>query len=396
MPTIPFTSDPAGVTLGEGLSVSARYWRATVDLWSLPVALVAAVTAVVSWMIGGLGPAAGTLPTTYAPGTDPMTVIGPYLPGLLASTFVTGTVSMVAGWVYLSIAIAGLRGYRVMPGWIIRRGLRTFAADILLTLGFGAVFAILAVVSLAGGPGLVLVVMASAFVPAIYLSVRLIFWSLAIFDGAGIRQGLGATWLLSRGAVARLLGWGLTVATIGLLVNVVASTVTLPLGDGNPVRNGITAAATEAFAAYSMIALGVIYESQRRRSVLRSPYRRLARAPRRRRWTPPHPRTRRTPSTRRLRHPAGARPPLPPVTSPRARPAPRCPGRPRPSASTSADATMTPSAPAVAIARTWAGFETPNPTATGTGETAFTSRTSLATVGGSEVRAPVTPTSETQ
>ena len=36
---------------------------------------------------------------------------------------------------------------------------------------------------------------------------------------------------------------------------------------------------------------------------------------------------------------------------------------------------MTPSAPAFAIARTWAGFETPNPTATGTGETAFTSRT---------------------
>ena len=39
----------------------------------------------------------------------------------------------------------------------------------------------------------------------------------------------------------------------------------------NPVRTGITAAATEAFAAYSMIALAVIYESQRRRSVLRSP-----------------------------------------------------------------------------------------------------------------------------
>ena len=57
---------------------------------------------------------------------------------------------------------------------------------------------------------------------------------------------------------------------------------------------------------------------------------------------------------------------------------------------------MTPSAPAAAIARTCAGFETPNPTATGTGETALTSRTSFATVGGSEVRAPVTPTSETQ
>ena len=33
---------------------------------------------------------------------------------------------------------------------------------------------------------------------------------------------------------------------------------------------------------------------------------------------------------------------------------------------------MTPSAPALAIARTWAGRLTPNPTATGTGETAVT------------------------
>lgn len=271
MPLISFSSDPAGITLGEGLSIAARYWRATIDLWSLPVAVVAAVTALVTWLVAGLARAPGPLPTTYVPGMDPMTVIGPYLPGFLSSTFLTGTVSMVAGWAYLSIAIAGLRGYRVMPGWIIRRGLRAFAVDVLLTLGFGAIFAILAILSLAGGPGLVIVVMATTSVPAVYLSVRLIFWSLAVFDGADIGQGLGATWLISRGAVARMLGWGFTVATIGLLVNVIATLVTSPLGDANPVRAGITAAATEAFAAYSMIALAVIYESQRRRSVLRSP-----------------------------------------------------------------------------------------------------------------------------
>ena len=270
MTIIPFTSDPAGVTLGEGLSAAARYWRATIDLWSLPVALVGASMAVVTWLVGSLGPAPGAIPLVYAPGTDPMTVLGPYLPGFLASTLVTGAVSVAAGWVYLSIAIAGLRGYRVMPGWIVRRGMRTFVADVLLTLGFGAAFAVLAVISLPGGPGLVLVVMVTAFVPAIYLSIRLIFWSLAIFDGAGIRQGLGATWLLSRGGVARMLGWGVLVAALGLLVNLVASVATLPLGDANPVGAGITAAVTEAFRAYAMIALAVIYESQRRRSVLRS------------------------------------------------------------------------------------------------------------------------------
>ena len=57
---------------------------------------------------------------------------------------------------------------------------------------------------------------------------------------------------------------------------------------------------------------------------------------------------------------------------------------------------MTPSAPARAIARTCAGRLTPNPTATGDGDTAFTERTRRPTVGGSDVRAPVTPTSDTQ
>lgn len=271
MPTILLASDPAAVTVGEGLSAAARYWRATIDLWSVPVALVGAVMAITTWLVASLVPDPGTLPTTYVPGMDPMTVIGPFLPQFLVGTFVTGAASMVAGWVYLAIAIAGLRGYRVMPGWIVRRGLRTFLADLALTVGFGAAFAILAVVSLAGGPGLVLVVLATALVPAVYVAVRLIFWSLAIFDGAGIAQGLGATWQISRGGVARMLGWGLAVATLGLLVNVVASVATLPLGDGNPVRAGITSAVGEAFTAYSTIALAVIYESQRRRSVLRSP-----------------------------------------------------------------------------------------------------------------------------
>ena len=45
---------------------------------------------------------------------------------------------------------------------------------------------------------------------------------------------------------------------------------------------------------------------------------------------------------------------------------------------------------------TWAGLLTPNPTPTGTGDAAVTSRTRRPTVVGSAVRAPVTPTSETQ
>ncbi len=56
---------------------------------------------------------------------------------------------------------------------------------------------------------------------------------------------------------------------------------------------------------------------------------------------------------------------------------------------------MMPSATAASW-RAWAGFDTPNPTATGTGLTARTSRRKRLTPGGSDVRAPVTPASETR
>ena len=92
-----------------------------------------------------------------------------------------------------------------------------------------------------------------------------------IFDGADIVGGFHATWRISRGAVARMLGWGVMVAVIGLVVRGGAELVTTPIGDGSPIRAGITAAITEVFAAYSMIALAVIYESQRRRAILASP-----------------------------------------------------------------------------------------------------------------------------
>ncbi len=121
------------------------------------------------------------------------------------------------------------------------------------------------------GVGLLVVVMVTAFVPAVYVSIRLVFWSLAIFDGADIVGGFHATWRISRGAVARMLGWGVMVAVIGLVVRGGAELITTPLGDANPVRAGIIAAITEVFAAYSMIALAVIYESQRRRAILASP-----------------------------------------------------------------------------------------------------------------------------
>ena len=57
---------------------------------------------------------------------------------------------------------------------------------------------------------------------------------------------------------------------------------------------------------------------------------------------------------------------------------------------------MTPSAPAFAIARTWAGFEPRTRRRPAPARPPSPRGRGVATVGGSDVRAPVTPTSDTQ
>ena len=52
--SIRFESPPAAVTVGEGVSAAARYWRETLELWILPVVAVGIIGGAATWLLGSV------------------------------------------------------------------------------------------------------------------------------------------------------------------------------------------------------------------------------------------------------------------------------------------------------------------------------------------------------
>jgi hypothetical protein len=184
------------------------------------------------------------------------------VPALSLAGLVGGLVSLVAGWVLNAIAVAGLRGRPITAEWVLGAGLRAFAAGLLI-----AIVALLAVVAygllaiLMGGLLLVTLVI---LVPIVfYLAIRLLFWTLAIFDGAGVIDGFHVAWDLSRGSVLRMLGWGLLVALLGFGVSLIGGAFTLATGGIPAIATAISQGLTLTFTMFSTITMAVLYESQR-------------------------------------------------------------------------------------------------------------------------------------
>ena len=146
---------------------------------------------------------------------------------------------------------------------MVDRGLRTIAGGLLVTLVLVIVTGVL-LLSLAGGPGLTLVLGLALAVPYFWIAIRIVFWPLAVFDGAGIVEAFRTSWMLSRGAVERMVGWALATIAVLMLVRIALGIVLIPLGDESVIRSGIEAAVSEAFAVFNLFVLAVLYESQRR------------------------------------------------------------------------------------------------------------------------------------
>jgi hypothetical protein len=260
MRTIAFVRSPGFATLGEALGLAARYWRATWDRWLLAVIAVALATGLAEWLLGGSAIDQRTMSRALLPGSA--TPVDPAeLPVMLAGPLAVGIVSIVAGWFVLANAIAGLRGREVTPAWVLAAGARSFAADMLVAL----VFVALVMVALGLG-ALGLLVMLAALPVLVYATLRLGFWSLAIFDGHSIGEGARASWGLTRDAVLRVLGWALALMGIGLLLAIVDIVVGFALGGAPAVGRVITSAIDTAFGAYSIIVTAILYESQRVRT----------------------------------------------------------------------------------------------------------------------------------
>jgi hypothetical protein len=261
-PTIPFRRSPAWVTIGEGLSLAAWYWRTSVAHWILPVAAVALVNLLAALLLGGTtinGVALRALVTTGPVGPDLDTS---QLPRLLAGPIAVSIVSLVARWFLVANAVAGLRGREVTLAWVVGAGLRALCADLVMVAVAVLVATTAAALGAIGLGGLVLLSPLLA-----YVGLRLQFWTMAIFDGASISGGLDRSWQITRRAVLRVLGWALVVAFVGFLLSVGLFVLGLVLASA-PAVLAVTGAIVETtLLAFTTVLMAVLYESQRIRSL---------------------------------------------------------------------------------------------------------------------------------
>ena len=263
--TIRFERHPATVSVGDGLSMAASYWAASWELWIVPVVAVAIVNGMIAALVGAMGVDATRIDTvagTWTYGLDARAT----LPALSVTGLVGAIVSLVAGWYLAAIAISGLRGRPITAEWVLGAGLRAFLAELLLgvvALMLGVLFVLLVVLT----GGLMLISLVIVIPAVIYLAIRIVFWTLAIFDGAGIMGGFDVAWTLSRGAVLRLFGWGLLVALIGFGLSLFSDVVALASNGVPAIGTAIGAGVTMAFSMFSTITMAVLYESQRWRTM---------------------------------------------------------------------------------------------------------------------------------
>jgi hypothetical protein len=111
------------------------------------------------------------------------------------------------------------------------------------------------------------VVAALGLVPAaIYVAVRLAFWQLALFDGAGVEESLRRSWSLTDGAALRVLGWALTLMALSFLLSLLSTGFAVLLPSLGAATSALGGLASTAFSAYAVIVTAILYESQQLRA----------------------------------------------------------------------------------------------------------------------------------
>jgi hypothetical protein len=185
---------------------------------------------------------------------------------------VEGLLSGIGSWVFYATAIAGLRNRPVTLSGVIVRGLVSLLSGLVIAAVTIFVLTSLLMVGIAVAivvppvGGLLVILLALAAIPvAVYLLVRVIFTSLAIFDGFGPIAGIRESWRLSQGSVSRMLGWGALAFLVTIGIGILVSFIVAPYA-----RSGFAAVAEAASAAVTLTGsclivfmMAVLYESER-------------------------------------------------------------------------------------------------------------------------------------
>ena len=260
-----FSTHPASITITGGIGDAYNFLRASWQKW-LPAVLILAALQTVAYLV--LAPDISTIyrfdsytgRTVWSP--DAAAKLVPYL----SAGIIAGILQMVVGWIFVATAIGGLRNRPMTPSQILIRGLTALWTGFLLALAMTPVL-VVAVVMLLAAPPLGILLLLVGVVVGIYVFIRLIFYSLAIFDGLGPIEGLRESWRLSRNSVLRLFGWGLMAGLLSLLVSVAVGLVSAPFSQSHAqaVGQAIGYLFASILSCYMVFLMAVLYESQRAR-----------------------------------------------------------------------------------------------------------------------------------
>jgi hypothetical protein len=257
LPVIDFTRSPAWVTIGDGLSLAARYWARSWERWVLAVVAVSLADGLATWLIGSTLLDQQAMARLMLPGAE----VDPSLvPRLLAAPLAVAVVSLVADWFLYANAVAGLRGRDVALGWVLRSGVRVLLALLVLAVLFTAAILLLGVLGPAG-----LLAILFAFPVLIYVAIRCTFWVLGVFDGLGIEAAIRTSWEITRGGMLRIVGWSFALIGLSLLVSLSSGLVAAMFAIIPVVPAVVGSLLATTFQAFTLIVMAILYESQRLR-----------------------------------------------------------------------------------------------------------------------------------
>jgi hypothetical protein len=257
-----FNMHPATIGIADGIQIALDYLRASWRRW-LPVVVVIAACTFLVYALIGTADASNlyyTDPNTHQTVVN-QTAFNTYIGKLVPASLAVGLVGLVGGWIFTATAISGLRN-RPLTSAVVVRGIVAVAASILLLL---AAFPLMLVTLLAVTiiPPLLL-----AAIPVwIYLYIRVVFYTLAVFDGYGPIEGIRESWRLSHGAMVRMFGWGLMAILISIGLSLVALVVSVPFASARTGALGqaVSSAISTTGSCFSVFLMAVLYESQRAR-----------------------------------------------------------------------------------------------------------------------------------
>ena len=255
-----FSRHPAYITVSDGIQDAFKYLQLTWRKW-LPAVAAMALFAILTHVAGG----------SFYDGswyhTNPYTGVTTLTPDAAQKVVGTMVAGVIASWIYNAAAISGLRGRPLTVGFVVSRGLISILTGLILAFAFVAAVVVLIIAAVATrGVGVLALFL---LIPlAVYIGIRVVFSTLAVFDGFGPIDAISESWRLSKGSVLRMFGWGVLAALMlfgfTILGGIVASVFGTSSGLAG-IGQGASALVSGAGSVLMVYMMAVLYESERSR-----------------------------------------------------------------------------------------------------------------------------------